>query len=52
MPFEKEERLKPILYDEEPSDELLQWARKHINEDPDTKDEFISELKDMVYGEI
>lgn len=44
------ERLKPKLYDEEPSEELLEWAKIHINEDPDKKDELISELKDMVYG--
>lgn len=51
MPLAQEERLKPILYDEEPSDELLEWARKHINEDPDSKDQLISELRDMIYGE-
>lgn len=50
MSSEQEERLKPVLYDDEPSEELLEWARKHINEDPDTKDQLISELRDMVYG--
>lgn len=50
MPLAQEERLKPVLYDEEPSDELLEWARNHINEDPDSKDQLISELRDMIYG--
>lgn len=51
MPVEQEERLKPVLYDEEPSEEVLEWARKHINEDPDMKDQAISELRDMIFGE-
>lgn len=50
MSTEHEERLKPVLFDDEPSEELLEWARKHINEDPDMKDQAISELRDMIYG--
>lgn len=50
MSVDHEERLKPILYDEEPSEELLEWARIHINENPDTKDQLVSELRDMIFG--
>lgn len=52
MSIETEERLKPVLYDAEPSEELLEWARIHINEDPDTKYQLIEDLKDLVYGKI
>lgn len=44
-----EEINKAVLDLSEPSDELLEWAKENINEDPDTKDLLISELKDMIY---
>ncbi|CAG9864376.1 unnamed protein product [Phyllotreta striolata] len=34
---------------EGPSKELLEWARNHINENPDVKDLLLSELKDRIY---
>ncbi|CAH1105709.1 unnamed protein product [Psylliodes chrysocephalus] len=46
---EKQNRIKAKVNIEEPSEELLEWAKNNINEDPDTRDLLISELKDMIY---
>lgn len=35
-----------------PSEELLEFARKEINEDPETRCQVISDLRDMIYGEF
>ncbi|XP_028127989.1 alpha-tocopherol transfer protein isoform X1 [Diabrotica virgifera virgifera] len=48
-PQKKETTFKGTFDLEEPSQELLQWAKENINEDPDTRDLLISELKDMIY---
>ncbi|EFA03951.1 clavesin-2 [Tribolium castaneum] len=34
----------------EPSQDLLDWAKEHINEDPDTKCQLIDELREMIYS--
>lgn len=39
-----------VIHDEEPSEELLEWAKENINEDPNKKDLWISELRDLIYG--
>lgn len=34
-----------------PPQELLEYARKEVNEDPETRCQVISEFRDMIYGE-
>ncbi|XP_044266849.1 alpha-tocopherol transfer protein-like [Tribolium madens] len=34
----------------EPSQDLLDWAKEHINEDPDTKCQLIEEFREMIYS--
>lgn len=36
----------------EPSQELLDWAKENINEDPDTKCQVIDELKELIYCKL
>ncbi|CAH1953942.1 unnamed protein product [Acanthoscelides obtectus] len=48
VPYE-ESRLKCSVDTEEPSDDLLEWARENIGEDPDTKELRICELRDMIF---
>lgn len=35
---------------EEPSQELLQWAEKNINEISDTKYQVLSDFKDLIFS--
>lgn len=34
----------------EPSQELLNWAKENINEDPETRCQKIQDLRDMIFG--
>lgn len=34
----------------EPSQELVEWAKKEIKEDPEKKLQILNELRDMIYG--
>lgn len=34
-----------------PPPELVEYAKREINEDPETRCQVISELRDMIYGE-
>jgi hypothetical protein len=34
----------------EASEELLEWAKENIREDPNTKCQMISDLRDMIYS--
>jgi hypothetical protein len=45
----KDEEMKFVLELEEPSQELLDWAKDNIGENSDTKSQMISELRDMIY---
>lgn len=36
----------------EPPPEILQYARENCGEDPDTKLQAVSELRDQIYGAI
>ncbi|CAH1367984.1 unnamed protein product [Tenebrio molitor] len=46
----KDEEMKFVLELEEPSQELLDWAKDNIGENSDTKSQMISELRDMIYS--
>ncbi|CAH1117993.1 unnamed protein product [Phaedon cochleariae] len=48
MPVE-EKRMKAELNIDEPSEELLEWAKENINENPDKTDLLISDLRDMIF---
>jgi hypothetical protein len=45
----RDEEMKFVLALEEPSQELLDWAKENIGENSDTKSQMISELRDMIY---
>lgn len=36
----------------EPPDELLEYARKNIGENPETRCQVISEFRDLIYGKF
>jgi hypothetical protein len=36
----------------EASEELLEWAKENIREDPNTKCQMISDLRDMIYCKL
>lgn len=36
----------------EPPQELLDWARKNLNEDPETRCQVLQELRDIIYGKV
>ncbi|CAH1367982.1 unnamed protein product [Tenebrio molitor] len=42
--------MKFVLEVEEPSQELLNWAKDNIGENSDTKSQIISDLRDMIYS--
>lgn len=37
---------------EEPPQELVDWAKEHLNEDPATRCQVLQELRDMIYGKM
>nr|CAH7741004.1 unnamed protein product [Callosobruchus chinensis] len=45
----EESRLKASVDTEEPTKELLEWAKENIGEDPDTRELRICELRDMIF---
>jgi hypothetical protein len=45
----RDEDMKFVLEVEEPSQELLNWAKDNIGENSDTKSQIISDLRDMIY---
>lgn len=34
----------------EPPQELADWAKEHLDEDPETRCQVLQELRDMIYG--
>lgn len=36
----------------EPPQELVHWAKEHLNEDPETRCQVLQELRDMIYGKV
>lgn len=34
----------------EPPQELLDWAREHLNENPETRDQVLQDFRDMIFG--
>lgn len=34
----------------EPPQELLEWAKENLNEDPETRCQVLEEFRDMIYG--
>jgi hypothetical protein len=36
----------------EPPQELLEWAKENLGEDPETKCQIISDFRDMIYGKF
>lgn len=38
---------------EEPtSEDVIKWAKEHIGENPDTKCQFLANLRDLIYGNL
>ena len=35
-----------------PSPEILQWAKENIGEDPETRNEVISKLRNIIFGKF
>ncbi|KAJ8933604.1 hypothetical protein NQ318_002767 [Aromia moschata] len=50
MSASEEMPIKATMELEEPSGELIEWAKDNINEDPDKREQIISEFRDLIYG--
>ncbi|XP_018569338.1 clavesin-2 isoform X2 [Anoplophora glabripennis] len=46
----EKDRLKATLDLEEPTEDLMEWAKDNINEDPDKSDQIVSDFRDMIFA--
>ncbi|KAJ8960656.1 hypothetical protein NQ314_006048 [Rhamnusium bicolor] len=42
--------MKAFINMEEPPLEIVQWAKENINEDPDNRDQVVSDFKDLIFA--
>lgn len=51
IPGEEQEQVLAQLDLGEPPEELLEWAKENINENPETKCQVLEEFRNIIYGE-
>ncbi|KAJ8975597.1 hypothetical protein NQ317_004438 [Molorchus minor] len=49
MSIQEDGPLEPSIDLGEPTEDLIEWAKEHINEDPDKRDQVISDFRDLIF---